>query len=721
MFKSEPNLFLSANNNIYSAKTLINKCKAFINEYNVPGNNNFSIIKKYINNCNIDELVKVVENTKESLMKLDQGFASEYMSLLEEYLNTGNISFSCMSAQEIMQYNIQMSAYTRDYNYSLLYMLEKYEESGMLTPELKSQLEMQRMIIRQYDIQDKMSVLSTTSQEYIDLYKENAECDKKLINLNPNLTNEEKARYLKEYENKFISILETLDFNNFIAKKTDELKTLEVGSEEYLRKENIIRKCLINYYKAKDNLTEEEKKQLAILENGVELNELYIEKSQNNGLFHPFVEREYELAIFNKKLDIYENLNLNLMRNAEDEYINSEWFERAWENTKTVVLTSVISVAGIVETITDDLLMLVTENVIGNDSIINFAKDVVSVNWSDGAYDSLVSNGHLNSYSIYSLYGDSFIKNIVDYAVSTVPYDNIINRDIEPSDLFGYIKEKTGVGIENTNLLNTNLTEINSIDNYNVDYNLELEFANDLKNAGYTDAQIATQFAVKASQCSDISAKRELYNFAYIYLENLTGSKEEAANLVYEAFNTQLQNRGMSTILIDENGIEYNRINQFNESNQAYTLEYITSEIDKMPESIRETIKEINIYDTLNPYDKNMSLRYNISNLVSAASGGNGVINMYANKQTRDTVVLHEAGHGFDTADDGHIGKYSESEEYKAAVEADLKVTGQAAVTEYGATNCNEDFAEAIALYLTDPENFEFPNRKKYFEKIIGT
>ena len=38
----------------------------------------------------------------------------------------------------------------------------------------------------------------------------------------------------------------------------------------------------INYYEGKDSLTAEEQKQLDLLKYGVELNELYIDKEQNN-------------------------------------------------------------------------------------------------------------------------------------------------------------------------------------------------------------------------------------------------------------------------------------------------------------------------------------------------------------------------------------------------------------------------------------------------------
>ena len=64
---------------------------------------------------------------------------------------------------------------------------KQYEDSGMLTDELMAQLDMQRAIVEQYEIQDKMAVLIPTSQEYIDLFKKSAEYDKKIIELSQKL------------------------------------------------------------------------------------------------------------------------------------------------------------------------------------------------------------------------------------------------------------------------------------------------------------------------------------------------------------------------------------------------------------------------------------------------------------------------------------------------------------------------------------------------------
>ena len=200
MFKSEASLFLSGYNNVNSAKTLINECKRLIGDFDVEGSIPCKNLKGNINTCYIEGLVNQIEETKESLMKLDQEFASEYMTLLQEYLQNQTIDTSKMTEEEQMQYNIQMNAYARDYNQNLLYMLEKYEESGMLTEEMQQQLEYQRELVAQYDVQDKMAVLSYDTDEYIKLFKQNAEMDRNLIKLNPSFTEEQKASYLKEYE-----------------------------------------------------------------------------------------------------------------------------------------------------------------------------------------------------------------------------------------------------------------------------------------------------------------------------------------------------------------------------------------------------------------------------------------------------------------------------------------------------------------------------------------
>ena len=54
MFKCEAKLFLSASNNINSAKTLINECKRLIVDFDLEGNPDCQNLKSDINHLNLN-------------------------------------------------------------------------------------------------------------------------------------------------------------------------------------------------------------------------------------------------------------------------------------------------------------------------------------------------------------------------------------------------------------------------------------------------------------------------------------------------------------------------------------------------------------------------------------------------------------------------------------------------------------------------------------------
>ena len=816
MFKSEPNLFLRANNNVNSAKTLINECKRLIIDFDLEGNSACSNLKSNINSCNIDALVTRIENTKQSLMELDQGFASEYMMLLQEYLSTASMNTSNMTEEEMMQYSI----YSRDYNQILLNMLEKYEESGMLTEEMKQQLEYQRQLVAQYELEDKMAVLDPSSDEYINLFKQSAGHNRNMIILNPSLTDEEKVAYLEQFDAQYNQNLESLISarNEKIQRKKDE----------------------------------------------AELQELYKFKEDNNVFFHPFVEDEINEAILDKQI------SMGIATEDEIEYKNMDSFDRFCADSKTFAVSTYTGLFNIVEGMTDGVVMLTSA--FATEHYKNWAIEYTTRDISEEMYQGIQLSTGMNSYSAYGdwheaglvfgetagkigmtfaapwvnavmsgfkgmgqsaeaslLNGDDYeiamlkgivsgvagasegygmsklnlnirefvssgalkvfgknaiaklknlptvlkntpLKTVIWNGVKTIVknagtslgatlidpdalietgtvlasefLDGVADGEVDTEKMF---KEAGAVFITNwvmngitgmafgtssgtvkgdvdTKVVNTNaeyMKKVNSVDKYKVKYNKELDFANDLKASGCTDAQIATQFAAKASQCSDIGAKKDLYDFAYKYLETSTGSPKQAEALIMEAFNGQLNARGMTTVHVDDYGIKYNDINKINNNNQAFTMEYIQKEIDSLPEPMRKSIKEINRYDTVNPGDVYWKVNYNNPNHYSAATGGNGQINIWANSSTYPTTISHEASHCFDTNANGKVGKYSATAEYKAAMDADFKYNNKKSVTTYGETNSVEDFAESMAHYLKDPDGFDFPNRKAYFEQIL--
>lgn len=386
-------MFLSGNNNLIYAKDIINECKRIISGIELPDNNDYDKCKKNINGCDVNGLLEKVEETKQNLFKIDQEFAGEYLSLLQESIETASIDTSNMTEEEKMQYSIQMSAYARDYNYSLLYMLQKYEENDMLTPELKSQLEYQKAVVEQYAVQDQMAPLTTTSQEYIDLFKKNAEYDKKLISINPNLTEDQKTSFLKQYEINFNSNLDILELNRDIAKKTEELKKLENGTEKYYNKEKEILQLQIDYYENKGELTETEKAKLKELKDYKDLNGLYIDQVENSNFFHSFVYDEYEKAIYNKKKE------MGITTEDEDEWHNMSGWERACANTGTFITSTLLGVGSVTEGIIDGTVMLAggVGSIFGADT--KWAEDFVSVSISEDGYDGLVQADFINGVS----------------------------------------------------------------------------------------------------------------------------------------------------------------------------------------------------------------------------------------------------------------------------------------------------------------------------------
>lgn len=403
MFKSDAKLFLSANNNINSAKTIINECIRLLSEVELPGDSDYNSCKSNLENSGINVLVNKVEDTKESLMKLDQGFASEYMTLLQEFLQTSTIDTSNMSDEEKMQYSVQMSGYARDYNQTLLYMLEKYEESGMLTPELEEQLKMQKAIVEQYDVQDKMASLPTTSDEYIKLFKQNAEYDKKIINLNPNLTEEEKTSYLKQYEDSFNSNIEVLELNRNISLKNDELEKLanddKYGTEEYYSKQNEIYQLQIDFYNNKGVLTDAEKANLANLKKYKELTNLYIDREGLGSNWIPFDGNSLNDEIFQLELDL--NIGTEEEQAEKKRYLEMNGWEKALQNTGTFVTSVFEGIYNVEEQIFDGGVMICGEvgSWFGADT--KWAEDLVEIDLSGDAYRGAIQDFGINEHIAY--------------------------------------------------------------------------------------------------------------------------------------------------------------------------------------------------------------------------------------------------------------------------------------------------------------------------------
>lgn len=811
MYKTDAQLFINANNNINSAKALINECRRLINQVNLPNNSDYENCVEKISDCDIEGLVNLVETTKESLFKIDQEFANEYMNILQEHLTTMSIDTSTMTDEEKMQYSIQMDSYTRDYNYNLLYILEKYEETGQLTQEMQQQLEIQRALVEQYGIQDEMAGLLPTSSKYIDLYEKNAEYDRKLIELNSSLTDKEKIDTLAAYNEQYESQHTLLELNHDIANLQEELEGLEPGTEKYYEKENEIRQLQIDYYETKENLTDAEKQNLQFLKNGVELNELYIEKEQNNNFFHPFVESYYEEAILDKKI------SMGIATEDEIAYDQMNAWERAWEDTKTFTTSFVFGIGSVTENVIDGAVMLSggIGSLFGADT--QWAEDFVSVSYANDAYTGLVQSGGINEVAAYSEW-----RTVGNIGGTTVGYVCLSflpggkwttmatgglsamgssserafqsgadwNEALTVAGISGILGAASGYGIgggitsgaktwgqvfgktvlggsiamvepivnsgseyliyandmvdENGNLLYDNIFDyyvdsgglINTIMAFGAGtvssafeatlrrnrIYTQSDCYNDIKvlrEKGYSDAQIFDYVIDQGEKFSNYVSRRTAAESCYKYMRTMGYTDVAAGKILETLYWDRLGQRKMTTFLVDQYGIQYNVVNNFNQNDQAFTIAYIQSVLDTMPAELRSTVKVVNLYDTFNPADFCWQWKYNNTNgyFVSAATGGGGQINIWANKWVDSGIIYHEAGHCFDTN-----FSLSRSKQYVDAMAQDKLFNGLDAITNYGENDYCEDFADSIAAYfgqINGVDINQFPNRRAVLDQLF--
>lgn len=340
-------------------------------------------------------------------------------------------------------------------------------------------------------------------------------------------------------------------------------------------------------------------------------------------------------------------------------------------------------------------------------------------------------------YQIYNFFSDTDYTfdhgrendNVIELYRSGLTLEQIILESTRRAQT-GSIEEQKKLENYNYNLLLLNgyteeeaantVTRINAEVNYTFDYEKEYQIAQNLYGSGFTLEQIISDSARRATYAS-IEEQRNLEDFNYELLLACGYSEEEAGDIIDKIYAGVLNERGMSTVYIDDAGVRFNVINDINWENQAYTIEYIKEQIARLPQEVRKNIKEINLYDTSNPCDKYWNHTYGSDNgyFRSAATGGNGIITLWANTSTSINTIFHEAGHCLDA---NH--ELSNSEAYQRAMMKDFEYNGLTAITEYGKNSLAEDFAEALAAYISGENRGanikDFPNRKAYFDELFG-
>ena len=242
----------------------------------------------------------------------------------------------------------------------------------------------------------------------------------------------------------------------------------------------------------------------------------------------------------------------------------------------------------------------------------------------------------------------------------------------------------------------------------------------ELEKMGYTHFDIVEALISQGATITDYNKSRELYNKAYDYLIDKGYRDVYAAKKISEIC-TKINNlRGYETIYTQD-GLRIHIQKGLNWDNQAYYISYVQQEITRLKGIYKTNIPvDVYVYDTFNPEDKYWELEYKKPGFRSAATGGTGVINIYANEEINDAVISHEYGHLIDEQirkDFGLNERFANTNEWQTAIARDGN-----APTNYAKTNAVEDFAESVAKIVEDPIAFKnkFPARFEVLSKYLN-
>jgi hypothetical protein len=149
---------------------------------------------------------------------------------------------------------------------------------------------------------------------------------------------------------------------------------------------------------------------------------------------------------------------------------------------------------------------------------------------------------------------------------------------------------------------------------------------------------------------------------------------------------------------------------------------------NSLPRFLTKDMDRVSFYNMACPVDDYWKVEYRNPNHTSAATDGGQTSFWETTKGMSDEqykrLMAHEATHWLDTRYGRN--KWSHSKDWGDAVLADIELAkanrGRAQMypTEYAKTNLKEDFAESMAMFLTDRRKLKeiAPNRERYLHDL---
>lgn len=147
----------------------------------------------------------------------------------------------------------------------------------------------------------------------------------------------------------------------------------------------------------------------------------------------------------------------------------------------------------------------------------------------------------------------------------------------------------------------------------------------------------------------------------------------------------------------------------------------------KVPQELRDKgHRTIVFQDVYNPQDSYWRKTYKNFNGHSYATSGDEIVfwryDYPHNEQYVVRTFCHEMTHKLDKAlSQTTLGRFSMEQEWQDAMSKDLTATSIASITNYGENSPLEDFAESVAVYITDNSKMlPLSHRSAIIKRLLG-
>jgi len=171
--------------------------------------------------------------------------------------------------------------------------------------------------------------------------------------------------------------------------------------------------------------------------------------------------------------------------------------------------------------------------------------------------------------------------------------------------------------------------------------------------------------------------------------------------------------------------VDFNGIRWLYEADDPYSTKRLASSIRtvrnmNIPDSLSKHTSNILYTSQRNRQDKIWGERFNMKNFISTATSGDGSIVYYDGSTATEYNLIHEMGHNLALRRYGRVVVPSKSDYGRLWMRWRNNPALESPVSDYGKVAIQEDFAEAVEMYINNNEKMlNYPERYSVIQKLL--